>query len=139
MAASRVRAQEAMTMEMNRSEHQWLSRLENNRSELAALTRSVQSAGQATAAGSPEAPPTSNYEMATSMIERVSTEAMLRLLAENREQVERALERLQVGLYGYCEDCGRRIPEERMRFRPEATRCVDCQSRLEDLQIGRAS
>jgi RNA polymerase-binding transcription factor len=134
MAASRVRAQEATTMEMNRSEHQWLSRLENNRSELAALTRSVQSAGQATAAGSPEAPPTSNYEMATSMIDRVSTEAMLRLLAENREQVERAFERLQVGLYGYCEDCGRRIPEERLRFRPEATRCVECQSRLEDLQ-----
>jgi len=134
MAASRVRAQEATTMEMNRSEHQWLSRLENNRSELAALTRSVQSAGQATAAGSPEAPPTSNYEMATSTIDRVSTEAMLRLLAENREQVERAFERLQVGLYGYCEDCGRRIPEERLRFRPEATRCVECQSRLEDLQ-----
>lgn len=121
-------------MEMNRSEHQWLSRLENNRSELAALTRSVQCAGQATAAGSLEAPPTSNHEMATSMIDRVSTEAMLRLLAENREQVERALERLQVGLYGYCEDCGRRIPEERLRFRPEATRCIDCQSRLEDLQ-----
>jgi DnaK suppressor protein len=121
-------------MEMNRSEHQWLSRLETNRSKLAALTRSVQSAGQASAAGSPEAPPTSNYEMATSMIDRVSTEAMLRLLAENREQVERALERLQVGLYGYCEDCGRRIPQERLRFRPEATRCVDCQSRLEDLQ-----
>ena len=121
-------------MGMNRSEHQWPSRLENNGSELAALTRSVQSTGQATAAGSPVAPPTSNYEMATSMIDRVSTEAMLRLLAENREQVERALERLQVGLYGYCEDCGRRISEERLRFRPEATRCVDCQSRLEDLQ-----
>lgn len=121
-------------MGMNRSEHQWPSRLENNRSELAALTRSVQSAGQATAAGSPEAPPTSNYEMAASMIDRVSTEAMLRLLAENREQVEHALERLQVGLCGYCEDCGRRIPEERLRFRPEATRRVDCQSRLEDLQ-----
>jgi RNA polymerase-binding transcription factor DksA len=90
-------------MAMNRSEHQWPSRLENNGSELAALTRSVQSAGQATAAGSPEAPPTSNYEMATSMIDRVSTEAMLSLLAQNREQVERALERLEVGLYGYCE------------------------------------
>jgi RNA polymerase-binding transcription factor len=121
-------------MEMNRSEHQWLSRLETNRSELAALARSLQSAGQTTAAASPEGPTTSNYETPTSMIDRVSTEAMLRLLAENREQVERALERLQVGLYGYCEDCGRRIPEERLRCRPEATRCVDCQSRLEDLQ-----
>jgi DnaK suppressor protein len=133
MAANRVSAQEATTMEMNRSEHQWLSRLETNRSGLAALIRSVQTAGQATAAGSPEGPTKRNYETGTSMIDRVSTEAMLRLLAENREQVERALERLQVGLYCYCEDCGRRIPEELLRFRPEATRCVDCQSRLEDL------
>jgi DnaK suppressor protein len=121
-------------LEMNRSEHQWLSRLETNRSELATLTRSVESAGEATAAGSPEGPTSSNYERATAMIDRMSTEAMLRLLAENREQVERALGRLQVGLYGYCEDCGRRIPEERLRFRPEATRCLDCQRRLEDLQ-----
>lgn len=72
--------------------------------------------------------------MATSMIDRVASEAMLRLLAENREQVERALDRLQVGLYGYCEDCGQRIPGERLHFRPEATRCVGCQSRLEDLR-----
>lgn len=121
-------------MEINRSEHQWLSRLETNRSELAALTRSVQSAGPATAVDSPEGPTTSKYERATSITDPLSTEAMLRLLAENLEQVERALGRLQVGLYGYCENCGRRIPEERLRFRPEATRCVDCQSRLESLQ-----
>jgi hypothetical protein len=95
MAANRVSAQEATTMEMNRSEHQWLSRLETNRSGLAALIRSVQTAGQATAAGSPEGPTKRNYETATSIIDRVSTEAMLRLLAENREQVERALERLR--------------------------------------------
>jgi DnaK suppressor protein len=68
------------------------------------------------------------------MTDRLAIETMLRLLAENREQVERALERLQVGLYGYCEDCGGRIPEERLRCRPEATRCVDCKSRLERLR-----
>ncbi|MFZ0215868.1 MAG: TraR/DksA C4-type zinc finger protein [Candidatus Dormiibacterota bacterium] len=27
-----------------------------------------------------------------------------------------------------CEDCGTTIPTERLHFKPEATRCVACQS-----------
>lgn len=33
--------------------------------------------------------------------------------------------------FGICEDCGRRIPEERLLIVPEATRCVRCQSETE--------
>jgi DnaK suppressor protein len=121
-------------MQVNRTEHQWLSRLETNRSELAALTQSLQRASQPAAAGSPEEPAPSNTGTTTRATDRASAEAMLRLLAENLEQVERALGRLQGGLYGFCEDCSRRIPDERLRFRPEATRCVDCQSRIDALQ-----
>ena len=35
------------------------------------------------------------------------------------------------GRYGICEDCGRPIHEARLRARPDATRCVDCQRRRE--------
>ena len=42
-----------------------------------------------------------------------------------------ALERIDDGEYGECEDCGERIPIERLRIRPFATRCVPCQSRRE--------
>jgi DnaK suppressor protein len=121
-------------MQINRTEDQWLSRLETNRAELAALTHSLQRASRPEAAGSPEEPAPSNSAKTTTGSDRASAEAMLRLLAENLEQVERALGRLQGGLYGFCEDCSRRIPDERLRFRPEATRCVDCQSRIDALQ-----
>jgi RNA polymerase-binding transcription factor DksA len=120
-------------MQVNRTEHQWLSRLETNRSELAALTHSLQRGSQPAAAGSPEEPAPSNAGR-TTPTDRASAEAMLRLLAENLEQVERAVGRLQGGLYGFCEDCSRRIPDERLRFRPEATRCVDCQARIDALR-----
>jgi len=118
-------------METNRTEHQWLSRLEANRSELAALARSVQNARRTGAGATAEDPPTSDHTGSMPSGDLASKEAMLRLLAENLDQVERAVGRLQVGLYGYCEDCGQRIPDDRLRFRPEATRCVHCQSKAE--------
>jgi len=49
------------------------------------------------------------------------------------EQVERALDRLNAGKYGLCEDCEEPIATERLRFRPEATRCVACQGRWDRL------
>ena len=54
---------------------------------------------------------------------------LVHLLDQNREQVERALERVREGAYGLCEDCGHRIPTERLRYQPSATRCVECQGR----------
>ena len=41
-------------------------------------------------------------------------------------EIEAALERLEAGSYGLCEDCGNPISEQRLGAIPEATRCVDC-------------
>jgi len=79
---------------------------------------------------------TRDYEdtdFAQVMSDREVNDRLVQLLSENREQVERALNRLAEGKYGECEDCGNRIPTERLRFRPEATRCVDCQGRWDRL------
>ena len=38
-----------------------------------------------------------------------------------------ALLRMGSGLYGFCDDCEKRIPEARLRAKPEAIRCADCQ------------
>jgi DnaK suppressor protein len=79
---------------------------------------------------------TRDYEdtdFAQVMSDREVNDRLVQLLSENREQVERALSRLADGKYGECEECGNRIPTERLRFRPEATRCVDCQSRWDRL------
>lgn len=42
------------------------------------------------------------------------------------EQIESALERMEQGTYGWCVDCGRPIPEERLSALPYAARCLGC-------------
>ena len=46
-------------------------------------------------------------------------------------QVERALERVANGTYGYCEICGNAIAKARLMARPAATLCVTCKQREE--------
>jgi DnaK suppressor protein len=36
--------------------------------------------------------------------------------------------------FGFCEECGERIPEQRLLIVPEATRCIPCQRELEKLE-----
>lgn len=67
-------------------------------------------------------------DLAQALSDRETTDMLVHLLDQNREQVERALERLRDGAYGICEGCGRPIPGERMKYQPAATRCVECQS-----------
>jgi DnaK suppressor protein len=40
--------------------------------------------------------------------------------------VERAIDRLGTGNYGWCERCGNAIPVERLAAFPVATLCVSC-------------
>jgi phage/conjugal plasmid C-4 type zinc finger TraR family protein len=42
-----------------------------------------------------------------------------------------ALVRLVEGNYGVCVECGKDIPEARLRAKPEAARCFECQSARE--------
>lgn len=41
-------------------------------------------------------------------------------------QVERALERVAEGGYGWCEECGGQIPVDRLAAFPSATLCITC-------------
>ena len=40
--------------------------------------------------------------------------------------IQAALERIEDGTYGSCEDCGEDIGAARLKAVPEATRCVAC-------------
>nr|WP_161561626.1 TraR/DksA C4-type zinc finger protein [Streptomyces antimycoticus] len=46
-------------------------------------------------------------------------------------QTERALDRLDTGTYGLCENCGNAIGKARMQAFPRATLCVECKQRQE--------
>lgn len=48
-----------------------------------------------------------------------------------RHQVENALQQVEAGRYGVCEDCGRGIQLERLQSLPFTGRCVGCQEALE--------
>jgi RNA polymerase-binding transcription factor len=120
-------------MAMDRNEARWLERLEWNRRRLADLARGLESGPPA----DDQQPETVARAQAAEV--RLTHDAMLRLLAENQDQIERALERLRDGRYGTCEDCGGAIPPERLQFRPEATRCLECQRRSERQRPARLS
>lgn len=57
--------------------------------------------------------------------------AVLDTISDQRDQVEAALARLDAGTYGVCIECGKELPEERLDARPEAARCMPCQTRAE--------
>jgi len=45
--------------------------------------------------------------------------------------IETALERIEDGVYGQCEECGVKIPKTRLNAIPYTTLCVKCASQLE--------
>ena len=45
--------------------------------------------------------------------------------------IETALERIEDGVYGQCEQCGVKIPKARLNAIPYTTFCVKCASQLE--------
>jgi DnaK suppressor protein len=62
----------------------------------------------------------------TKTFEREQEITLANNLLERITQVERAIDRLGEGNYGYCERCGNAIPVERLAAFPSATLCVTC-------------
>ncbi len=47
-------------------------------------------------------------------------------------KIKEALERLEDGSFGICEECGEDISEERLNARPVTTLCIECKKRQEN-------
>jgi DnaK suppressor protein len=62
----------------------------------------------------------------TKTFEREQEISLANNVRERVAQVERALDRLDDGQYGWCERCGNAIPVERLAAFPSATLCVSC-------------
>ncbi|MFJ2399274.1 TraR/DksA family transcriptional regulator [Streptomyces sp. NPDC087843] len=67
-------------------------------------------------------------EGASTAFERAHVTALLSLSREHLNDLDPALERLERGDYGRCEQCGEPIPTERLEVRPSAKTCVHCAS-----------
>ena len=59
---------------------------------------------------------------------------LLRLRDRERKlmlKIKEALERIENGTFGICEECGEKISEMRLHARPMATLCIDCKHEQE--------
>lgn len=56
-----------------------------------------------------------------------TTLSVERSLQRQLQQVNRAIQALEDGTYGVCEDCEEPISERRLLAVPWATRCIKCQ------------
>lgn len=70
-------------------------------------------------------------EYASRVVEVGMQLALRRRLVERRAEIEEALERLDAGQYGICEECGDDIGVARLMANPTATLCVHCQAESE--------
>jgi DnaK suppressor protein len=61
---------------------------------------------------------------------------LLNMHIERLREVEDALDRLEEGTYGVCEDCGAPINLGRLKVLPFTTCCVQCQEKREQMGQG---
>jgi DnaK suppressor protein len=73
-------------------------------------------------------------DAAANLSEADHTLALLQTAQSQRSQVLEAMNRLAGGRYGICTECGRPVPEGRLEARPEAARCLACQSTADRLR-----
>jgi DnaK suppressor protein len=59
--------------------------------------------------------------------------ALMEMKAQTLIRIDEALQRVDQGTYGTCDDCGQEIAEARLKAVPFALMCLECQEREETL------
>lgn len=55
----------------------------------------------------------------------------LSVSTETVQDIDDALDRIEAGAFGVCEECGGTIGEKRLQVKPWAALCIECQRREE--------
>ena len=76
--------------------------------------------------------PTSMAELGSDNFDQELTLSLLGNDKDALDQIEAAIERIDGGSYGRCEECGGKIPKSRLDAIPYATQCVRCASQREE-------
>jgi len=67
----------------------------------------------------------------TEVFEQERDFSLAQQMLQSYKNVDYALARFEDGTYGICESCGARIELARLEVVPEASYCLECQSRRE--------
>ena len=106
-------------------------RLIDLRDELTRVRDGLQEDERGLEGGEDEFTETDSGDMSQSIFDR-EMDATLEGQTERRlEQVERALQKIEDGTYGICDDTGEEIPRGRLEAVPEAIRTIEAQQRFE--------
>jgi DnaK suppressor protein len=71
------------------------------------------------------------YDLASFETERLYEYALKDRERRTIVELFGALKRIDEGIYGICDDCGKPISEKRLRAAPEATLCIECKATAE--------
>jgi DnaK suppressor protein len=106
-------------------------RLEELRAELTGVVRGLEEDQRSQAEDEEDFTEHDSGDMSQSLFDR-EMDATLEQTIENRLQyVERALQKIEEGTYGICDDTGEPIPRGRLEAMPEAIYTVEAQQRRE--------
>lgn len=70
-------------------------------------------------------------DSATEVFEQTKNLAVCQRLRQTLELVNKALDKMDKGIYGLCERCGQPIDPARLKALPYAVLCMSCQARAE--------
>ena len=101
------------------------------RGDVSTLADAALSSG-ASATGELSNLPSHLADMGSDTFEQDNTLRLMDNEGEVLEQIETALERINAGVYGSCQECEGRIPKMRLNALPYTSLCVKCASKLEE-------
>src|SRR5262245_9787196 len=70
-------------------------------------------------------------DLGTDNFEQEFTLSLLQNEEQALEEITAALDRIDAGTFGRCEECHKEIPRERLKALPYARHCLDCARKLE--------
>ena len=106
-------------------------RLEELRAELARIVEGLEEDQQDRAEWEGDMTENDSGDMSQSLFTREMDATVEQTMEKRLESVDRALQKIEEGTYGICDDTGEPIPRGRLEAMPEAIYTVEAQQRRE--------
>ncbi len=104
-------------------------RLEKERERLILELKQKAADASATRVTSEGSPFGKREEEAAEAFEMQKSAAVGEHLRSQLSEIEHALQKLEEGTYGLCDECGQPIAQERLEALPQASLCLNCKAR----------
>jgi DnaK suppressor protein len=106
-------------------------RLEGLRAELARMVEGLEEDQQDRAESEGDMTENDSGDMSQSLFTREMDATVEQTMEKRLDSVDRALQKIEEGTYGICDDTGEPIPRGRLEAMPEAVYTVEAQQRRE--------